>query len=239
MRTSQVIEPSTAFFWGHNLVDYCDMFALTASEFAHRNIIECGCGPNAFHAQLVSQGGQVLSCDPLFETSFEQLNPLLLKQHQSTLSLLEKEPSCFLWEKFLPFEVLATKRLAGLELFLKDYAEDEQKKQRTYFSAPLNKMPYSDFHFDLALSTFFLFSNRLQSHTLEEYLALIQEWARIAKEVRIFPILDFNGQLSPLIGPILLKLQELQFGVEIKEVPYQWQAPGNAMLRIWSLSCTV
>ena len=68
-------------------------------------------------------------------------------------------------------------------------------------------------------------------------MRVIRELARVAKEVRIFPLIDRHGQPSPFLGPVLLGLQEGNYGVEVKEVPYHLQPKGNAMLRVWAQQC--
>ncbi|OJY02973.1 MAG: hypothetical protein BGO90_02450 [Legionella sp. 40-6] len=63
--------------------------------------------------------------------------------------------------------------------------------------------------------------------------------ARVAREVRIFPLIDKEGQTSELLGPVLLQLQKEQFGVEVREIDYHLHQAENAMLRIWAQKCDV
>ena len=70
-------------------------------------------------------------------------------------------------------------------------------------------------------------------------MSVITELARVAKEVRIFPLLDQNGVLSPLLGPVLLKLQQENFGAEVREVVNHLQPDNKAMLRVWAQLCRV
>lgn len=66
----------------------------------------------------------------------------------------------------------------------------------------------------------------------------IIEMARVAEEVRVFPLIDNRtGELSPLVGPVLVALQAQHFSVEVLEVPYKFQKNGNAMLKARSLTC--
>ena len=48
-----------------------------------------------------------------------------------------------------------------------------------------------------------------------------------------------TGGLSDELGPVMLLLQEHDYGVEVREVPFHQQVGGNAMLRVWSQTCDV
>ena len=97
-------------------------------------------------------------------------------------------------------------------------------------------LPFADFSFDFALSAHYLFAD-LDEQTVEFHLAIIRELARVAKEVRIFPLIDRNGKTSEFLGPVLLGLQQDNYGVEIREVDFHLYPTGNAMLRVWAQQC--
>ena len=99
-------------------------------------------------------------------------------------------------------------------------------------------MPFENFSFDLAISTNYLFSS-ISPQGTDFHLQCIRELTRVAKEVRIFSLMDRDGQPSPLIGPVLLGLQQANYGVEIRTVDYQLQQGDQAMLRVWALECVV
>ena len=97
-------------------------------------------------------------------------------------------------------------------------------------------LPFTDFTFDLALCPYYLFSVE-DSLPVEEYLRLIYELARVAKEVRIYPLIN-NGLTSPHLGPVLLGLQQENYGVEVRDVTSSL-LQANAMLRVWAQQCHV
>lgn len=98
-------------------------------------------------------------------------------------------------------------------------------------------LPFDDFAFDLALSAHTLFIDS-DEQTIDTYLRVLKELARVAKEVRIFPI-NHDSALSPFLGPVLLGLQQENYGVEVRQVNYPVASAGNAMLRIWAQECKV
>ena len=102
----------------------------------------------------------------------------------------------------------------------------------------LNELGRDDFtnqHFDLALCQQQLFNE----DNLDYQVKTLFDLCRIASEVRIFPLLKLKGELTPSLGPVMQAMQENNVGVEVKEVPFEFQKRGNAMLRVWNQSCVV
>ncbi len=97
-------------------------------------------------------------------------------------------------------------------------------------------LPFADFAFDLALCPDYLFNG---SESLDLHLQQILELARVAKEVRIFPLSNSQGVPSSLLGPVLLGLQQENYGVEVRDVTSSLRPTGNAMLRVWAQQCHV
>lgn len=119
-----------------------------------------------------------------------------------------------------------------------DLSSDDLKMRLLDYS-PTNgehSLPLEDFSFDFALSANYLFAG-LAGQTVDTTVQIIRELARVAKDVRIFPLVDRLGLPSSMLGPVLLKLQEENYGVEIRDVAYQLQPLGHAMLRVWAKQC--
>ena len=58
--------------WGRSLKEYQEMFSLT-SEDLQKSLLGCGDGPASFNAELSKQGGQVISCDPIYRFTREEI----------------------------------------------------------------------------------------------------------------------------------------------------------------------
>lgn len=99
-------------------------------------------------------------------------------------------------------------------------------------------LPFADFTFDLALCPDYLFMDE-DNQSVDFHLQQIVELARVAKEVRIFPLSDSDGLPSSLLGPVLLGLQQENYGVEVRDVTSSFRPNGNAMLRVWAQQCHV
>ena len=54
----------------------------------------------------------------------------------------------------------------------------------------------------------------------------------MAKEARIFPLLELGGRKRPFVGGIVTGLRKNGFQVGIETVDYEFQRGGNTMLRI-------
>lgn len=99
---------------------------------------------------------------------------------------------------------------------------------------PATLFSYAAHQFDLALcENFFALPHLSKEHCY----TLLTELCRIASEVRIFPLSDAQGQMPVELGPIMLWLQQQNFGVEVRHVQSKNKKQDNAMLRIWEHEC--
>jgi hypothetical protein len=58
------------------------------------------------------------------------------------------------------------------------------------------------------------------------------EMLRVAREVRVFPLLDLDLQRSAHLDPVIAGLRSANFYAEIVDVPYIFQKGGGQMLRV-------
>lgn len=55
---------------------------------------------------------------------------------------------------------------------------------------------------------------------------------RVAKQVRIFPLLKLGGERSPYLKPVTEYFSQNGCNVQVINVPYEFQKDGNEMLHI-------
>ncbi|MBA4696444.1 MAG: hypothetical protein H2069_03515 [Legionella sp.] len=218
--------------WGYRTDEYLKMFDLTLDPT--KRFLEFACGPSAFNQDLHHHAGEVVSCDGLFEMDKEALNHCVETSFHEVTAKLALQPTLNLKEYNDNLETLINMRQKGLQLFFADYPKG--KDEGRYLGIDHAKLPFDDFSFDIALSAYHFFVNP-NIGDLDSYLNILKELARVAKEVRLFPLVDCRGEPSPLLGPVLLGLQQQNYGIEVKEVPYNLQPNGNAMLRLWAQQC--
>ena len=221
--------------WGHDLADYAEMFALPQEAWQGR-ILEFGSGPSAVNSKLTAKGGQIVSCDPLFMLDKDTLYTKIELIFAEMVEEVHQAQDLFDFSLDGGLQSLIKRRRAGMAAFLKDYSAGQ--KAGRYLGVQELKLPYKDFEFDYALSSHYLFAG-LDNQDVDFHLEVLKELSRVAKEARIFPLIDRHGQVSEFLGPVLLGLQQAGYGVEVREVPYHFQHSGNAMLRVWAQACNL
>lgn len=221
--------------WGNHVDEYQEMFDLS-SEDLKGHLLEYGCGPSAVNSELNKMGQQIISCDPLFtldkDTLYSKVSLIFADMAARVMRYQEK----FDFSRYGSARLLMDERYEGMAKFFADY--EQGKKEKRYLGVSEYKLPFADFSFDFALSSHYLFAD-LDDQDVDFHIKVIKELARVAKEVRIFPLIDRHGQPSPFLGPVLLGLQQENLGVEVREVSYHLQPTGNAMLRVWAQLCEV
>lgn len=221
--------------WGHDLAEYCEMFELTQADLSSK-ILEVGSGPTAVNRQLTDKGGHIISCDALFGENEATLRQHSFAEFDFMVEQIKQNQSMFNWQTYGSLENFVAKRRQGVEAFLSDY-ESAKKEQRLVATSDY-QLPFDDFAFELAVSSHFLFAN-IDNQDVDFHVNVIKQMCRVAKEVRIFPLIDRFANVSELLGPVLLMLQQANYGVEVKQVEYPLQQKGNAMLRVWPLQCDI
>ncbi|RUR18819.1 hypothetical protein ELY21_06245 [Legionella sp. km535] len=221
--------------WGHGVDEYQEMFDLSDSEI-NSKILEYGCGPSSVNSQLAQRSIEVVSCDPLFVLDKDTLYSKSVMIFSQMAEEIKAEQEHFDFTRSGGFEQLLAARKQGFEQFFADYRQG--KTEGRYLGVTDIQLPFADFSFDFALCSHYLFAD-LDNQTVDFHLNVIRELARVAKEVRIFPLIDKEGKTSSFLGPVLLGLQQDNFGIEVREVAFHLQKSGNAMLRVWAQQCIV
>jgi hypothetical protein len=205
------------------------MFDLTAAELSLR-ILDCAGGPASFNVEMTRQGYNVISCDPIYEFTASAISTRLQETYQPLIDQVKANVDNYVWQNIKSPEELGQIRMSAMQHFLEDLPLGIQ--QGRYVTSELPILPFKDKEVDLALCSHFLF---LYSDLLSEdfHIASILELCRVAKEVRIFPLLKLSGEPSILLQPVRKKLEAHGYSLEIKQVPYEFQKGGDRMLRIF------
>jgi hypothetical protein len=218
--------------WGRSYDEYCRMFALSPDDLRSR-LLGCADGPASFNAEATRAGHQVVSCDPLYRCSAEQIRQRIRDTADVVLEQTRRNQHDFVWTSITSLEQLRQLRMSSMERFLADF-EDGTREGR-YLDAELPKLPFADGGFDLALCSHFLFLYSEQC-TEEFHVASIREMNRVAGEVRVFPLLALGGERSRHVDPVCRRLSQEGYEVVIQEVPYEFQRGGNQMMRVRSIA---
>jgi hypothetical protein len=216
--------------WGRSFDEYQRMFALSDADLGS-TIVGCGDGPASFNAEATRRGVHVTSCDPIYRFDASELRRRIDETTEQIIEQTRRNAHEFVWTNIRSIDELRDVRLAAMQLFLDDFADG--KAAGRYVDAALPVLPFPDASFDLALSSHFLFLYTTQLGEAAHRDA-IREMCRVAREVRIFPLLALGGAPSTLVQPIITDLRASGFEVQIERVPYEFQRGGNQMMRIHS-----
>jgi len=214
--------------WGRSYDEYYRMFALSTSDLS-RSILGCGDGPAAFNAVLTARGGRVISADPIYELGAGEIRSRIEETAGEVLRGIQNHRDRYSWAAIPNPEALFNLRMAAMNTFLGDY--EAGRRSGRYVPASLPKLPFRDKAFDLALSSHLLFT---YSPHLDAafHQAATAEMVRVAREVRIFPLVALDGQPSPHLAPVREALAKAGHATSIEPVDYAFQLGGNQMIRI-------
>ena len=167
--------------FGRSLDEYRQMFALSENDLA-RTIIGVGDGPASFNAEMHALGKRVVSIDPLFRFSADAI----MEQVKAT-------PDDWVWTYHRSPEHLRQNRINVLARFIADY--EAGKKAGRYVVGELPHLDVPDIQFDVALCShvLFLYSDHF---SYEFHRTAILDMLRVAREVRVFPLMTLRLQPS-------------------------------------------
>jgi hypothetical protein len=214
--------------WGRERREYELMFALTGADLG-RAILGCGDGPASFNAQMAAEGRRTVSVDPIYSFSAAQIRQRFEETAPTILGQVKATPEAWVWGCHRDLDDLYRARCRALETFLGDY--DRGCREGRYVPAALPRLPFRDGAFELALCSHLLF---LYSDLLDGgfHIAAVLEMCRVAREVRIFPLLTLDLNRSPHVEPVRRALAERGVCTSIERVEYELQRGGHEMLRI-------
>jgi hypothetical protein len=177
---------------------------------------------------MTRRGTQVCSCDPLYQFTAAEISAQIAATHARMTALNEAHRDAFRWDLYGSPAQLGDLRLRTMRLFLDDYPAGVA--QGRYVVGELPNLPFATRSFDLALCSHLLFTYSDQFSTAF-HVASILELARVAGEVRVFPLLAaFSGGRSPHLDPVLAQLRAHGMAAAIRPVDYEFQKGGNMML---------
>ena len=214
--------------WGRSYAEYAAMFDLSDADLQLR-ILGCGDGPASFNAELTKRDGNVVSIDPIYAFDAVQIKSRIAETHDTVLAQMRESQGGYIWNPISSVEELGRVRMSAMDAFLADF--EYGKRENRYIAGELPHLPFESDAFDTALSSHFLFlySGHL---SLDFHLLALQEMLRVAREVRVFPLLTLEGDPSPYLKPVIAHLAHRSFSAEFRRVPYEFQRGGNEMLLI-------
>jgi hypothetical protein len=204
------------------------MFSLSREDMG-ASIVSCADGTASFNAEMTRAGRRVTSVDPLYHFSPEEIRSRIDATCTLMVDSARTSAQRFCWNDVASPDDLGNRRMLAMADFLADYST--ARGSGRYLAESLPHLSLESHSFDLALCSHFLF---LYSHRfdLDFHLRSIHEMLRVAREVRIFPLLDMDGWKSVHLEPLMNQLDDFNIHATIERVDYEFQLGGNEMLRI-------
>lgn len=214
--------------WGRSFDEYRRMFSLSDADLDGR-ILGCGDGPASFNAEAARRGARVVSADPLYQWDEHQIEARIAATYEQVIEQTRRNAAAFVWDSIASVDDLGQVRMAAMRDFLRGFPRG--KTEGRYVAAALPDLPFADRAFDLAVCShlLFLYSSQLDRAVHE---ASADELCRVAREIRIFPLLALDGTRSAHVAPVVARLGAIGRSVSIETVAYEFQRGGNQMMRI-------
>jgi len=216
--------------WGRSYEEYRSIFSLSDTDLK-RSILGCGDGPASFNSTLTALGGEVVSIDPSYCFNAHQLKSRIAEVYEEIMPQMQENQANYIWENIPSVEALGSIRMSAMDAFLFDY--EQGKEEGRYIEASLPELEFTDKQFDLALCSHYLFLYSEQVD-LEEHIQSLVELCRVAKEVRVYPLLSLDGEASPHLSAAMSELDELGLMTSLVDVEYQFQKGATQMLVVTS-----
>lgn len=112
--------------WGRSFEEYQAIFSLTEIDLK-KSILGCGDGPASFNTELSAQGGKVVSVDPTYRFSSEQLQNRISEVYKEIMPQMYLNKDKYIWDSIPSVEELGNIRMAAMNKFVADY--DAGKKE--------------------------------------------------------------------------------------------------------------
>lgn len=220
--------------WGHQFGEYQDMFDLP-KPLDHQKILEFACGPTSVNQEMAQANNQVISLDPWFEQDQQKMQARFEENFENQIKNINAHPERFDLKKYGRLDQLIAQRQKGVAEFLDDYAAGWAQKRYQHIHMD-EVLPFENASFDFALSANYLFTDLIHQD-VDFHVHWIKEMARVAHDVRIYPLTNYKAKPSMILGPVLLVLQHLGYHVSVQEVPFRFVPESKAMLRVRAGRC--
>ena len=218
--------------WGRSYDEYKRMFLLSQEDL-EKTILGCGDGPASFNAVMTRNKRKVTSIDPIYQFSKEEIERRIHETFETVIEQARNNQGNFKWDTIRSVKELGAIRMRAMNEFLSDYPNGLQEGR--YRCEQFPSLSFIDQEFELALCSHFLF---LYSEQLSEqfHIESIKELCRVAKETRIFPLLDLDAKKSKHLSTVLPRIESEGYIFDIRQVPYEFQKGGNEMLVVRSFN---
>jgi hypothetical protein len=105
---------------GRSLDEYARIFDLTP-RYLRGRILDCGGGPASFNAEATAAGHRIVSCDPLYRHSADDIRRRAEESSGALLENARAHRDRFVWREIRSPDHPGEVRMAAMGRFLADY----------------------------------------------------------------------------------------------------------------------
>ena len=188
-------------------------------------VVDCCAGGSSFAAEVAERGGAAIAVDPVYALGAGAIRRSVTASLGGGNAIIADHGDSFVWDWYGDPANRDRMRADAAGRFLADLA----RRPSAYLAGALPHLPLATASARLALCSHLLFtwSDRLDA---EWHRAALAELVRVAREVRVFPlVVQGTGAEVPFLGALID-----EFHGEVREVPYEFQRGAHAMLVIRS-----
>jgi hypothetical protein len=193
------------------LFDYRRQFLLTDDELVGGRLLDCPAGASPFGAQVRARGGEVVSVDPTYSRSVDEIRRMVEHNLEATPAWISTKGDAIDWSDLGSMNALLRAFEPAGDLFLTDFAAHPEH----YVAGTLPDLPLPDDHARIALSSFLLFAYA-DVFDVDDHVAALRELSRVAAEVRVFPLVDSDAVPYPHLDDVRAALGEHGVRTELR-----------------------
>ncbi|MFM6454087.1 MAG: SAM-dependent methyltransferase, partial [Planktothrix sp.] len=114
------LQLNTVIPWGRNFNEYMRMFDLTSVDLK-QSILDCAGGPASFNIELIKQGYSIISCDPIYQFSADEIYRRIQETYTTVIDGVKANYQDYVWDSISSPEQLGEMRMAAMKQFLADF----------------------------------------------------------------------------------------------------------------------
>lgn len=193
-----------------------------------KKIAGFGDGPACFNCEMTNAGGNVVSFDPIYQFSKEEIEERIEEVRITVMQQMREDMDNYVWTHIKDLDELEHIRMSAMKKFLSDYKQGKKEGRYVFHELPA-RLPYEPESFDIGLSSHFLLM--YTSLGYDFHIQSITEMLRVCKEVRIFSIVDLDANKADLIKDVIDYFQR-DYDATIVTTEYKFQKGDNKLLII-------
>jgi len=214
---------------GRTFEEYYMMFDLDDELLKNETLLDAASGVSSFCTEANGKGFNVTASDKIYYLSPDKIEAKCAQDLDSVIKQMPAVADNYLWDFFKDIQSLKAHREKAYRSFLEDFKKYGIKRYKPV-EYPVTDFKDEEFTFSLVSHFLFLYEDNLD---YDFHKKTILELLRISsKEIRIFPIVNFKGNKSRYIEPLMRDKDFRSLQISIKESNYEFMKNANKIMVI-------